>query len=404
MSIGAQPSFSAMSTFPGGFAGGLNVQGMPILNTYPGRVFWLDSVNGSDNNRGTFARPFASLSGALSMMAAPAPTVWNDLLMVKPGHFEKISSATALSIDLSGVQIIGLGIGAGRPMIVLDTANTATINVTGSDVTFQNFQFKGNFLAIAALFTLGGATAATGISSVTASISGTTMTVSASASGKLYPGSTLHSTTSGFIPGTRIVSQLSGTTGGVGVYTVSQSQTVASGTVTSVCRNFTLNECEIRDASAILNFKYPVKTSATSNACDGLTIMNCKIVSSHTTNAAGIVNMSGTNDSVAISNNYYISATTDVTGWLPIATGKVVTNLTILNNVINLQGTSGNTAGILVTTNGSTNSGMVAGNFVQSLDATSEILATASSGLLFSQNYYSGAADKSGYLLPAADA
>ena len=67
-------------------------------------------------------------------------------------------------------------------------------------------------------------------------------------------------------------------------------------------------------------------------------------------------------------------------------------------------GATGNTAGILVTTNGTTNSGVICRNFAQSLDATSEILATASSGFIFFNNYYSGAADKSGYLLPAADA
>lgn len=396
MSLGASPSFDAMSTFPQGFANGLNVQGMPILNTYPGRVFWLDSVNGSNNNRGTFARPFASLSGALSMMASPAPTVYNDVLMVKPGHTETISSATALNLYASGVQIIGLGTGQNRPTFTLDTANTATITVTGTDVTIQNCVFVANFLNIASLFTMSGA-------SVTASISGTTMTVTVVGSGTLYAGSTLSSATSGFLAGTKIVNQISGTTGGVGTYTVNRSQTVASGTITTVSRNFQLNQCEVYDTSSVLNFLAVCTTSTTSNASDGLTLANNTISLKATSGAVLLLSALGTNNRVSIVNNNYLAVTTGTGAVVPIATGKVLTNLLMAGNVFNLQGSAGTTTGILITTDGSTNSGTVCGNFAQSLDATTELLCTASSGLIFFNNYYSGAADKSGYLLPAAD-
>jgi len=57
----------------------------------------------------------------------------------------------------------------------------------------------------------------------------------------------------------------------------------------------------------------------------------------------------------------------------------------------------------LVSTDGSTNTGYVDGNKTQALDATTPILATASSGLVFGLNYYTHTADKSGYLVPAAD-
>jgi hypothetical protein len=63
----------------------------------------------------------------------------------------------------------------------------------------------------------------------TASISTTTMTVTAVASGPLLPGMIL--TGSGVSAGTRIVSQTSGTTGSTGTYTVSINQTVASTTI-----------------------------------------------------------------------------------------------------------------------------------------------------------------------------
>lgn len=58
----------------------------------------------------------------------------------------------------------------------------------------------------------------------------TTMTVTAVASGTIYPGMVLTGT--GVTAGTRIVSQSSGTAGSTGTYVVSASQTVASTTIT----------------------------------------------------------------------------------------------------------------------------------------------------------------------------
>jgi hypothetical protein len=63
----------------------------------------------------------------------------------------------------------------------------------------------------------------------------TTMTVTAIASGPIYPGMTLTGT--GVTAGTYIVSQLTGTDGSTGTYQVSASQTVASTTITGTCRS-----------------------------------------------------------------------------------------------------------------------------------------------------------------------
>ena len=63
----------------------------------------------------------------------------------------------------------------------------------------------------------------------------TTMTVSAIASGPIYPGMTITGT--GVTAGTYIVSQLTGTDGSTGTYQVSASQTVASTTITGTCKS-----------------------------------------------------------------------------------------------------------------------------------------------------------------------
>lgn len=69
----------------------------------------------------------------------------------------------------------------------------------------------------------------------TASIALTVMTVTAIASGPIYPGMVITGT--GVTAGTYIVSQLTGTDGSTGTYQVSASQTVVSTTITGTCKS-----------------------------------------------------------------------------------------------------------------------------------------------------------------------
>ena len=77
-----------------------------------------------------------------------------DVILVAPGHTESISSATALTMSISNVSVIGLGVGAARPVVTLDTAATATLNVSAAGVTFKNIVFVANFADVASCFTL----------------------------------------------------------------------------------------------------------------------------------------------------------------------------------------------------------------------------------------------------------
>lgn len=69
--------------------------------------------------------------------------------------------------------------------------------------------------------------------SLTGSIAGTVLTVTAVASGKVIPGVTLADNPVALLSGTMVTRQLSGAEGGVGTYAVSRSQTVASETMTT---------------------------------------------------------------------------------------------------------------------------------------------------------------------------
>lgn len=153
----------AISNYPNGFGGsGVAIRGVSILLTHPGKAYWVSNNTtgllasqrgGSDGNHGTFDSPFATLNYALTQCVANR----GDIILIKPGHAETVSSATALNFSMAGVAIVGLGYGSSRPKFTLDTANTSTIPVTADNISIQNCQFVGNFLSIAACFTIASA-------------------------------------------------------------------------------------------------------------------------------------------------------------------------------------------------------------------------------------------------------
>lgn len=176
---------------------------------------------------------------------------------------------------------------------------------------------------------------------------------------------------------------------------------VTSCFTTTTAKNFTISKCEFRDNSAILNFARIVDTNTTSNDTDGLTIEDCNWYGLGATANSCLVKMDGTNDRLTVRNCYVAHKAVTDAGLMPIAAGKVVTNANVEGNVFNLVSASAATTGLLITTNGSTNSGILRKNYIQALDATTPILVTASSGFIYMDNMYQSAADKSGAILPA---
>lgn len=93
---------------------------------------------------------YTTLAAAVAVCVASR----GDTIVIAPGHTESISSSTALTLSIAGVTIVGLGIGSMRPTFTLDTANTATINVTAANIRISNCVFVANFLNVASCFTL----------------------------------------------------------------------------------------------------------------------------------------------------------------------------------------------------------------------------------------------------------
>lgn len=151
----------AISNFPSGFANGLSVRGVPLVQTHPGKAFWVyngttgllpGQRGGSDGNKGTFDSPFSTIDYAIGQCVANR----GDIIFVKPGHAENVSAASGITADVAGVAIVGLGAGSNRPTLTW-TAAAATIVGSAANVSFQNFRFVNNFADVVTMFSLTGA-------------------------------------------------------------------------------------------------------------------------------------------------------------------------------------------------------------------------------------------------------
>ena len=169
-----------------------------------------------------------------------APTIVNSFGAGAPTgfvHREQQALITTFLADSSMVVPQGMGVtlfNSGGFWVKNDGTTQALI---GQKAYADNATGKVSFAATGSpgTGTVTGSIGAVATTSVTGSIAGNVLTVSAVASGTLYPGATLSGTGGGGVTsGTKIVSQLSGTTGGTGTYALNvPSQTVTSTTITA---------------------------------------------------------------------------------------------------------------------------------------------------------------------------
>jgi hypothetical protein len=132
------------STYPSGFANGVNIRGVPIEVPHPGKVFWVNNssvlpekgIAGSDSNPGTYLKPFSSLDYAIGRCVADR----GDVIYLMPGYTQSMTAADAVDVDVAGVSIIGLGQGSKRAKFTYD--NSAGEFVIGAaNVTIDNLWF-----------------------------------------------------------------------------------------------------------------------------------------------------------------------------------------------------------------------------------------------------------------------
>jgi hypothetical protein len=328
------PAQQVMTQFPQGIAQGIILRGLPILQTQPGRVFWVyngttlvpGAVGGSNNNRGSYYRPFSTVAGALAQCTANA----GDIILVKPGHAETISSASILSLNVAGVAIIGLGAGSLRPTFTFTTATTANIPVTAANMSIQNLLFVANFADVASFMT-------------------------------------------------------------------------ATGTNTPT--DFSIEQCEFRDTSSILNALAVFSGNATANSCNGFRFVNNRVSSLGTTAATTALKLASDTDRLTINGNVGCSAVLNDTAALLAAGTAQLTNFELGGNVWERPNTS-STGGSFVSGSGNAWTGHAHDNLFYQVDNSAGIWIATGHGSAFgySNNYspITGAVDKSALINPAA--
>lgn len=417
-----------LTNFPQGFAAGLTLRGLPLLQTQTGKTLWVyngppaggtsrviwRTVGGSDNNPGTFQKPFATLAYALSQCQQGG----GDIIFIKPGHVEYVNGAgtttavtdptgtvtvsaqTTLVFNVANVAVIGLGAGVYRPTFNFITAATANIPWRGANMSIQNCIFQANFADVASVFTGASASAAT------CTIAANVMTVG-TVTGTVYVGQSVYSATAGKIaPGTVVLAQLTGTAGAAGTYTVNNPQTVTSGTFLFGTHDINIESCEFRDSSSVLNFLTLHTAAATNaNSVDGFRFSKNRISSLGTTAATTAIITAVDAKRVEITNNFGCWAVLNDTAALFAAGAAQITDFDFGGNILERPNTS-STGGSFVSGSGNAWTGHAYNNYMYQVDNTAGIWIATGHGSSFGYtNNYSpitGAVDKSALINPAA--
>ena len=297
-----------------------------LISTNPslGRVLYVSSTYGKSGNSGSDVEPMATIVAAMAKLAnANNSQNRGDTIVCLPGHTEDVPDATTFVASRPKLTIIGLGYGATQATITLSTATTATLNVTGANVSFQNIRVVSNIAACAAVFTV-------------------------------------------------------------------------------AAKDFQFQGGQIVEGTGTI-VTFVITSAATSNLVDGLSITGSYLVADAAANGLGI-SITGTNDRVNISNNLIRMQINSSLSLIDCASGKNLTNCKIQNNDLIRLFTATTPGAISLA--GSGNTGMVSLNRIKcAVAAIANIVSVIdATGCGLINNYATGEDDKSGILVPAADA
>jgi hypothetical protein len=325
------------SVYPYGFKSSLVLRNVPLMQTQPGRVFWVNNsaslltggfgfLAASDSNDGSYYKPFATIQKGINACAANR----GDIVMVGPNHAETIGNATTIQFNKAGVAVIGIGVGATRPTLTFSTATTANIPVTVANASVQNILHVGNFADVASAYT-------------------------------------------------------------------------ATGTATPT--DFSIENCEFRDTSAILDFFSVFVGNATANSCDGFRFVGNTVASLTTTASRVAISLLSATNRVTITDNVGTSAILNDSACLLATSSFNLTNFILARNIWSVPNTS-STGGSFVSGSGTGWQGCAYDNYFGQVDNSAGIWISTGKGSSF---YYfnnfsmvTGAVDKSALINPVA--
>ncbi len=140
------------TNYPSRFLSGLTIGGVPIVQTNPGKVFWVNGgtvlaeggKGGSNGNKGSYLAPFATAAYAITRCLSGR----GDIIICMPGHTETVAAASGITFtSTTGVTVVGLGRGSARPTFNF-TATTSTITMNAANCAFINCLFTGGIDAV----------------------------------------------------------------------------------------------------------------------------------------------------------------------------------------------------------------------------------------------------------------
>lgn len=177
---------------------------------------------------------------------------------------------------------------------------------------------------------------------------------------------------------------------------------IASCFLLTTAKNFAVRRCKFSETSNVLNFLNIVKSSGIANTIDGLTLTDNSWNGLGTTSVGSFVLSANDIDSAVLTGNVIKLARTADTSILMVISAGVLTNLDCGNNRVYSAQTA-TTAGSLINVGGTTSTGFVYGNRVQTLTTSADKLFTVTVGLAAFENRVSGAVGATGFVIPAVD-
>lgn len=169
----------------------------------------------------------------------------------------------------------------------------------------------------------------------------------------------------------------------------------------AAAKNFALRNCLFSETSNVLNFLNIVKSTGLANTVDGLTVADCKWNGLGTTSVNALILSANDIDSLTVLRNVVKLARTADAAMIVISAG-VLTNADVGDNKLYTAQTA-TSNGSLINVGGTTSTGFVYSNRVQTLTTSSDKLFTTTVGLGAFENRVSGAVGATGFVIPAAD-
>lgn len=175
--------------------------------------------------------------------------------------------------------------------------------------------------------------------------------------------------------------------------------------VTAASTGLTFIDCLFDEGTATnASWSTVVAPSAnTANLVDGLSLIRCKVVGNDATDNDIPVNLTGNTANLTVEGSYLKAAVNSTNPLLGCANTAVLSNLLVQGNNLFRLGTSG---ACLINFQGSGHTGIIAENKGRcAVAAVANVVGTlVCNGAGFLQNFVTGEANKSGILVPAADA